>query len=124
MSCSGAIVGNDDGEHVAEIRRAPADGDHHRPVLVDEAHPQHAGDVGGGEHGSHTRHGFGGTGVNGQHVGTGMVGEPQCAVCHTVGIHVVDVRTAAQRELAGLVADAGAADALGRQRHRHFSRRQ
>ena len=92
-------------QHVAEIRRAPAHGDHHRPVLVDEPHPQDAGDVGGSEHRLHAGFGFGCAGIDGQHVGTSMIGEAQGTVQHPVrGCHtadrrvdhdVVDVRTAA-----------------------------
>ena len=37
-------------QHVAEVGRAAADRDHHRPVLVDDADAQLAGDVGRGEH--------------------------------------------------------------------------
>ena len=43
-------VGDDDGEHVARIRRAAADGDHHRPVLVDDPDAQLARQVISGEH--------------------------------------------------------------------------
>ena len=35
-----AVAGDDEREHVAEVRRAPAFGDEHRPVLVDQADAQ------------------------------------------------------------------------------------
>ena len=45
-----AVVGDDEREHVAEVRGAPALGDEDRPVLVDQADAQRAGHVGRGEH--------------------------------------------------------------------------
>ena len=48
-------LGDDDRQHVAGVGGAPALGDEDRPVLVDDADPQLAGDVGGGEHGDDAR---------------------------------------------------------------------
>ena len=44
-----ARLGDHDRQHVAGVRRAPADGDHDRPVLVDDADAQFARDVRRGE---------------------------------------------------------------------------
>ena len=48
-----AVLGHHEGEHVAQVGRAPAHGDEHRPVRVDDPDPQVAGDVGRGEHPHH-----------------------------------------------------------------------
>jgi hypothetical protein len=53
----GEVVGDDDGQHVAQVAGAPAHGDEHRPVLVDEPHLEVAGDVGCGVHSHHPGHG-------------------------------------------------------------------
>ena len=75
-------VGDDDGEDVAEIRGAAPLGDEHGPVGVDDPDAQLTGDVGGGEHGLDTRQGACGRGVDAEHVGSGVVGEPEGAVQH------------------------------------------
>ena len=48
-------VGHDDRQHVAGVRGPSADGDQHRPVLVDDPDRQFAGKVGGGEDGRRRR---------------------------------------------------------------------
>ena len=106
-----ARLGDDDGEHVAGERRAPADGDHHRPVLVDDPDAQLAGDVGGGEHGDDAVGGGGAGGVDGDDVGAGVGGEVQGGVEHPGHAEVVDVAAVAERQLLGLVLGAGLTDA-------------
>ena len=67
------VLGDDQREHVAEVGRAPALRDEDRPVLVDEADPQLAGDVGGGEHPHDARGGLGAAVVSMPHdVGAGV----------------------------------------------------
>ena len=52
-----ARLGDDDRQQIAGVARATADRDHDRPVLVDDADAQFAGDVGSSEHRDHTRRG-------------------------------------------------------------------
>ena len=102
---------DDDREHVAEVRRGSAFGDEDRPVGVDDADPQLAGNVGRGEHRLHP--GFGGRGgrVDAQDPRPRVVGEPQRAVQQAGHPHVVDVVAVAEREFARFVLHAPAADA-------------
>ena len=51
-------VGHHDRQHVAGVAGALPLADEHRPVLVDDADVLLARDVGGGEHGDHTRRGL------------------------------------------------------------------
>ncbi len=104
-----AGVGDDDGEHVAEVGGASADGDHHRPVLVDDAHSQRGRDVGRGVDGVDAVHVECCGRVDAQDVGASVVGEVQRTVQQAVGAHVVDEVTSADRELAALVLDAARA---------------
>ena len=101
---------HDEGEDVPQVGGASADGDEHRPVLVDEADPQVAGDVGGGEDPHHPGGGLGAGHVDGEDVGSGMVGEAQEPVQHAGEPQVVDESPVAEGQLPGLVADAGGAD--------------
>ena len=105
---------------VAEVGRAAADRDHDRPVLVDDADPQLAGDVGGGEHGLHAGVGEGAAGVDGEDVGPGVVGELERGVEHAVDPDVVDVAAVAEGELVGLVLHPGGADAALGEGHGHL----
>jgi len=56
----GLAVGDDDCEDVAEERRAAAYRDEHRPVLVNDADPEVAGDIGRCEGGNDALHGLSG----------------------------------------------------------------
>ncbi len=99
------VVGHDDGEHVAGVRGAPAHGDQHRPVLVDEPDAQLAGDVGGGEHGDDARRASRGADVSMRDdVGRGRASVRWSAACSMPGTReVVDVVAVAERQLARLV---------------------
>jgi hypothetical protein len=70
-----AVGGHDDGEHITEVRGDTALGDHHRPVLVQDADAQRAGYVGCGEHCLDARQRERGRCVDGQHTCTGVVGQ-------------------------------------------------
>ena len=60
-------------------------------------------------------------GVDPDHVGPGVVGQPQCCVKEPVRKQVVDVVAVAEGQLVGLhLGHVGADPALG-QRHRHFA---
>ena len=109
-----AAVGHHQGHDVAQIRRASALGDEHRPVLVDQPDAQVAWHVGSGEHGRHAGHGLGPAGVDGYHVGPGVLGQVHRAVEHSRRRHVVDVELVAQRQVGGLVAGGARSDAHGR----------
>ena len=111
-----AALGDDDRQHVAGVAGVTADGDHHRPVLVDDAHPQFTGDVGGGEHGDDTGRGLGGGGVERQDLGAGVSSEVQRGMQHAGHAHVVDVVAVAERQRAGLVLDTGSAHGCGERR--------
>ena len=67
-----ARVGHHHRQDVAQIRRAAADRDHDRPVLVDDPDPQVARDVGRGECGHHAGGGQRGADVDGPDVGPGV----------------------------------------------------
>ena len=109
----GPVLGHHDGQHVAHVGGAAALGDEHRPVLVDDPHPQLAGHVGPGEHGHHAVDGLGRRGVDGHHVGPGVLGQVQGTVQQALGADVVDVGPVAQGQLPGLVLDAPAAHPAG-----------
>ena len=109
--CLLAGLGDDDGEHIAGERGPPTDGDHHRPVLVDDPDAQLAGDVGGGEHGDDAVGSRGSGGVDGDDVGAGVGGEVQGGVEHPGHAKIVDVAAVAERQLLRLVLGTGLADA-------------
>ena len=109
----GPVAGHDDGQHVAEVRRPPALGDEHRPVLVDQPDPQLARDVGRGQDRLDPGHGRRRGGVDAQDVGPGVVGQPQDPVEQALGEQVVDERPAAGRQRRALVLDRRRADAAG-----------
>ena len=69
-----AAVGHHQGHDVAQVGRAATLGDEHRPVLVDQPDAQVAGNVGSGEHSRHTGHGLSPAGIDGNHVGPGVLG--------------------------------------------------
>ena len=92
-------LGDDDREHVAGVGRPPADRDHDRPVLVDDADAQLAGDVGGGEDRDDAVGGRRRGDVDRRHVGPGVVGEAQRGVQHAGHADVVDVAAVAEGEL-------------------------
>ena len=102
-----ARLGDDDRQHVAGVRRAAADRDHHRPVLVDDADAQLAGDVGRGEHADHAAAAAAVRGVDADDVGAGVLGEVQRGVQHAGHADVVDVAAVAEGQFAGLVLGAG-----------------
>ncbi len=112
-----AGVGDDHGEHVARVRRAPTDGDHHRPVLVDQPDTQLAGQVVGGEHGLDPGRGERGRGVDRDDVGSGVVGQVERGVQHPGHPDVVDVAAVAEGQRRRLVLRSSPAD-VGRQRRR------
>ncbi len=105
-----AGVGHHDGQHVARVRRGAADRNHHRPVLVDDAHPQFAGEVGSGEHGAHARRGERGGGVDRHDAGPGMRGEVERGVQQARDADVVDVVALAEGQWCRFVLRAGSAD--------------
>ncbi len=107
------VVGDGDGEHVAGVGGATPDGDHHRPVGVDEAHPQLTRDVVCGEDPVDAGEGLCPRRVDGDDVGAGVVGEAQEAVEHARHDHVVDVAPVAEGEFRALVFDAALPDAFG-----------
>ena len=92
----GDRVGDDDGQHVAEVGGAPTHRDHHRPVLVDDADLQHSGDVGGGVDGVNPIESQGGGGVDGNDVGPGVVGQSERPVEQTGDSKVVDIAAVTQ----------------------------
>ena len=77
-----AGLGDDDGKDITGERGPPTDGDHHRPVLVDDPDTQLAGDVGGGEHGDDAVGSHRSGRVDGDHVGPGVGREVQSGVEH------------------------------------------
>ena len=70
-----ACVGHDHCKHIARVAGATSDRNHHRPVLVDDANHQLAWNVGSGEHSGNAGRSLGRAGVDGQHIGAGVVGE-------------------------------------------------
>ena len=105
-----AGVGDDDGEDVAGVGGAAADGDEHRPVLVDESDPQRARKVVRGVHGFDAGCGEGRAGVDRLDVGSGVIGQVQRGVQQAGDADVVDVAAVAECERGGFVLGAGAAD--------------
>ena len=91
-------VGDDDGEHVARIRGAAADGDHHRPVLVDDPDAQLARQVISGEHRLDAGCCERGRRIDRHDVGTGVIGQMERGVEHPGHPDVVDVPAIAKRE--------------------------
>ena len=71
---------------------------------MDQPDAQVAGNVGAGEYGHHARLGLCPAGVDGYHVGPGMLGQMHRAVEHSRRGHVVDVELVAHCQLGGLVA--------------------
>ena len=118
------VAGDDDGKDVAQVRGAPALGDEHRPVDVDEADPQLAGHVGGGEHGLDAVDGGRRRGVDADHVGPGVVGQSERPVEHPLRRQVVDERPVAEAQLACLVLGSAGAQPTQRQGHGHLAGRQ
>ena len=97
-------LGDDDGEHVAGVAGEPAVGDHHRPVLVDDA--RRAARRGCRRRCTRRRRRRRGErrgGVDRDHLGTGVLGEVQGGVEHAGHAEVVDVAAVAERQLVGLV---------------------
>ena len=111
-----ARLGDDDGQHVAGVRRAPADRDHDRPVLVDDPDPQLARDVGRREHADDAGGGRRRRRVDRRDVGAGVGGEVQRGVEHARHADVVDVAAVAERQLGRLVLGARRADRAARAR--------
>jgi hypothetical protein len=105
------IGGHHHGEHVTEVRGDATLGDHHGPVLVEDAHAQRAGDVGCGEHGLDARHRACGRRVDRQHVRTGVIGELHRGVQQPGEPDVVDVAARPERQFARLVLVPALADA-------------
>ena len=110
VACLLARLGDDDGHHVTGVAGATADGDHHRPVLLDDADVELAGDVGGGEDRDDAIGRGRGGWVDAEHVGTGVRGEVQRSVQRAGHAHVVDVAAIAERQLRSLVLRATASD--------------
>jgi hypothetical protein len=108
-------VGNDDRQHVSGVAGAATDRDHHRPVLVDDADVELAGNVGGGVHRHHAGRCCRGRRIDGNDIGAAVIGEMQCRVQHAGDAHVVDVVAIAQRQSLGLVLRPTSAN-LARQR--------
>ena len=106
-------VGDHDRQHVAEVRGATALGDHHRPVLVDDADASGGGDVGSGEDRMDAVDVERSRPVDAHDVRTSVVGEAQRAVQHAGGAHVVDEVPRADRKLAAFVLHAARADTAG-----------
>jgi len=104
-------VGHDAGQHVADVARLLANGNHQRPVLADEADEALAGHVGGGEDAPHAGHSRRFAGVNGQHTRPWVVAEAQRAVEHTGQEDVGHVAVAAKDEVAGVVLGVACTDA-------------
>ena len=98
-----ACVGDDDGKHVSGVRRAYTDGDHHRPVLVDDADHQFAGNVCGRVHRIDAGCFPCVLDVDALHGGANVLREVQCGVQHAGYTEVVDVSAVAHRECLGLV---------------------
>ena len=105
-----ARLGDDDGQHVAGVRRATADGDHDRPVLVDDPDAQLARDVRRREDPDDTGGGGRGRRVDRRDVGAGVRGEVQRGVEHAGHADVVDVPAVAERQLGRLVLGARRTD--------------
>ena len=101
-----------DGEHVAEIAGTSTDGDEHRPIGVDETDRELSGDVVAGEHRHDAVELLGIGGVDVEHVGSSVVGEPERTVQHSGNPEIVDEATVAEGELCGLVLDSAGADAV------------
>ena len=114
------VTGDDDGQHVAQVGGAPAFGDEHRPVLVDQPDAQFARDVGCSEHRLDALDGRRRRCVDPHRVGPGVVGEVQGCVEESGRPQVVDERPVSQAQLGGLVLDAAAADTATGHSHRHL----
>ena len=115
-----AILGHNHGDHVAQITGAAADRDEDRPVLMDETMAQFTRHIGTGEDPHHTWHSFGSSGVDGDDVGSGMVGQLERAVCEIDRNHVVDKRTVTKRQRMRFVFDPATTDTTGLHRNGHF----
>ena len=88
---------------------------------MDDPHAELARNVRGGEHGFDAGRGERGRGLDLEHVGPGVVGEPESSVEHAGNPDVVDVVAVAKRELDTLVPDAAGPDAPGRHGDRHLA---
>ena len=119
----GTVGGDDDGEHVAEVTRVAALGDHHRPVGVDDADAQFAGDVGRGEHGLHAGCRERSGGVDAHDLGPGVFGQHECGVQHAVDTNVIDEPAVAEREFGCFVLRAAGAHAARQRRCRDVGAR-
>ena len=93
------------------VGRAAALGDHDRPVGVDDADPQRAGDVRRGVDGDDAGRGARRLDVDAVDVGAGVVGQAERGVEQPGHAEVVDVAPIAQREGRRLVPGAARADA-------------
>ncbi len=98
-----ACVGDDDGKHVTGVRRASTDGDHHRPVLVDDADHQFAGNVRGRVHRFDAGCFSCVLDVDVLHGGANVLREAQGGVHHAGYTEVVDVSAVAHRKCLGFV---------------------
>ena len=105
------VLGHHQGHDVAQVGGAAPGADEHGPVLVDEPDHRVAGHVGRGEHPHHAGGGGGPAGVDGDHVGPGVVGQADRSVQQARDLHVVDEELVAQGEFAGLVAGRPGPDA-------------
>ena len=98
-----AVLGDDHREHVAEKARAPAHGNHQRPVLVDQTGFEGAGHVSGGEDANHPRDTFRLGRVDADDVGSRVFGQDERAMRHSVQTHVINVRTHTNGKIAPFV---------------------
>ena len=104
-------VGDDKSKDITQIGRSASLRDEHRPVGVDDADPQIARDLGSGEHGLDAGHGARRSRVDLEHVGPGVVREPQRSVKHARNPDVVHIVTVAERELDSFVPGAAGPEA-------------
>ena len=119
-----SVFRDDDCEDIAEVARAATDGNHERPILVDQSGSEGAGNVGGGEDTHNAADLTCGRRVDAVNVGSCVLRKDQRAVQHSLGIHVVYIRALTNCQLGTFVFDSRAADAATRHDHGRLARRE
>ena len=98
-----SVLGNDDRNHITEVRGAAAFGNEHGPVFVYQPDSERSRDVLAREDGNDTVEGFCIDRVDAENVRSGMIGEAEGSMQHPVDSEVVDVAPAAEGQFSRFV---------------------
>ncbi len=115
---AGGFLGRGDhhSDHVTGKGGGASDGDHDRPVLVDDADPELAGDIGSGQDRDHLIVGFSFGGVDRGDGGSSVIGEHQGGVEQARHPDVIDIAPVTKGEALGFVLMSLAANFTGEDR--------